>query len=83
MLDIKFIRENSDKIKEVCREKGIELDINYLLSLDKKRRELIKKSEGLRFQQKKLGKEEPQIPQKLPTPISHKELTLFWTLGKD
>ena len=58
MLDIKFIRENSDKIKEVCREKGIELDINYLLSLDKKRRELIKKSEGLRFQQKKLGEEE-------------------------
>ena len=57
MLDIKFIRENSDKIKEVCRAKGIKLDIDYLLSLDKKRRELIKKSEKLRFQQKKLGRE--------------------------
>jgi len=32
MLDIKFIRENSDKMKEVCKKKGIELDISYLLS---------------------------------------------------
>ncbi len=57
MLDIKFIRENPDKMKKVCLAKGIELDIDYLLSLDKKRRNLIKKSEELRFQQKKLGKE--------------------------
>ena len=34
MLDINFIRENPDKIKEVCQAKGIDLDIDKLLSLD-------------------------------------------------
>jgi len=57
MLDINFIRENSDKIKEVCQAKGIDLDIDKLLSLDGKRRKLIQESEALRFEQKKLGKD--------------------------
>ena len=65
MLDIKFIRENPDKMKKVCQAKGIELDIDYLLSLDKKRRDLIKKSEELRFQQKKLGKEKREKAKKI------------------
>ena len=55
MLDIKFIRENSDKIKEVCKNKRVNLDVDRLLVLDKERRNLIKKSEELRFRQKKLG----------------------------
>lgn len=57
MLDINFIRENPDKIKKVCQAKGINLDINKLLSLDEERRKLIKESETLRFEQKKLGKD--------------------------
>lgn len=57
MLDINFIRENPDKIKEVCQAKGIDLDIDKLLSLDGKRRKLIQESETLRFEQKKLGKD--------------------------
>ncbi len=57
MLDINFIRENPDKIKKVCQAKGIDLDINKLLSLDEKRRKLIKESESLRFEQKKLGQD--------------------------
>ena len=65
MLDINFIRENPDKIKEVCKAKGIEFDIDELLSLDKKRRNLIKKSEGLRFEQKKLGKKEREKAKKI------------------
>ncbi len=65
MLDINFIRENPDKIKEVCKAKGIEFDIDELLSLDKKRRKLIKESEGLRFEQKKLGKEEREKAKKI------------------
>ncbi|MGP8320892.1 MAG: serine--tRNA ligase [Methanosarcinaceae archaeon] len=40
MLDIKFIRENSDKIKEAIKNKNIDLDIDKLLKLDKKKREL-------------------------------------------
>ncbi len=65
MLDIKFIRENPNKIKEVCKAKGVKLDVDFLLALDKQRRELIKKSEGLRFQQKKLGKEEREKAKKI------------------
>jgi seryl-tRNA synthetase len=41
MLDIKFIRENPDKVKEACRKKNIKFDVDNLLSLDAKRRELI------------------------------------------
>lgn len=48
MLDIKFIRNNPDKVKEGCRKKGVEVDIDRLLELDKKRREILKKVEDSR-----------------------------------
>ncbi|MFA6236197.1 MAG: serine--tRNA ligase [Bacteriovorax sp.] len=35
MLDIKFIRENSDIVKKACQMKNINLDIDQLLTLDK------------------------------------------------
>jgi seryl-tRNA synthetase len=35
MLDIKFIRENSDIVKKACQLKNITLDMDLLLSLDK------------------------------------------------
>lgn len=35
MLDIKFIRENSDIVKNACKLKNITLDIDQLLSVDK------------------------------------------------
>ncbi|MBC7713692.1 MAG: serine--tRNA ligase [Rhizobacter sp.] len=35
MLDIKFIRENSDIVKNACKLKNITLDIDQLLSIDK------------------------------------------------
>lgn len=41
MLDIKFIRENPDKVKEACRKKKINFDVDNLLKLDAQRRELI------------------------------------------
>jgi len=41
MLDIKFIRENPDKVKEACKKKKIDFDVDNLLKLDEKRRELI------------------------------------------
>ena len=40
MLDIKYIRDNTDKIKETCKNKNITLDIDHLLELDKIRRDL-------------------------------------------
>jgi len=58
MLDIKYIRENKEALKEAIKNKNIVLDLDELLDTDKKRRELISKSETLRAEQKKLGKED-------------------------
>ncbi|PIX03048.1 hypothetical protein COZ78_02375, partial [bacterium (Candidatus Gribaldobacteria) CG_4_8_14_3_um_filter_42_11] len=35
MLDIKFIRENPEKVKQGAKNKGVEIDIDRLLGLDK------------------------------------------------
>ena len=40
MLDLKFIRENADLVKTAVKEKGEEVDIDLLLSMDKKVRQL-------------------------------------------
>ena len=48
MLEIKFIRENPDLIKEGARKKKINVDIDRLLEVDEKRRKLLLKSETLK-----------------------------------
>ncbi len=40
MLDIKYIRENAEQIKQNCKNRLVDIDIDNLLILDKKRREL-------------------------------------------
>jgi len=55
MLDIKFIRENPEKVKEGIQKKGAEVDIEKILKLDRKRRELIQKIENLKAEKNKLG----------------------------
>ena len=57
MLDIKFIRENPDKVKEACKNKQVKVDIDRLLELDKKRRELLLALEDMRAQKNKANKE--------------------------
>jgi len=55
MLDIKFIRENKDIIKEGAKKKHIEVDIDKLLSVDEKRLELLSRVEFLRGEQNKMN----------------------------
>ncbi len=55
MLDIKFIRENKDVIKEGAKKKHIEVDIDTLLSVDEKRLELLSRVEFLRGEQNKMN----------------------------
>ncbi len=43
MLDIKFIRENKDLVKEAARKKHIEFDVDHLLTVDDKRKDLTQK----------------------------------------
>lgn len=53
MLDIKFIRENKDIIKEGAKKKHIEVDVDELLVLDEKRLEILSRVEFLRGEQNK------------------------------
>jgi len=57
MLDIKFIRENPDKVKEGCKAKQVKVDIDRLLEVDKKRRETLQALEDIRAQKNKANKE--------------------------
>lgn len=53
MLDINYIREHADAVRENCKHRGVTCDINGLIARDEDRRELIQKSEALRAQQKR------------------------------
>jgi seryl-tRNA synthetase len=48
MLDIQYIRENHKKVKQAASNKNISVDIDELLTLDQKRRELLQEIEKLR-----------------------------------
>lgn len=57
MLDINFIRENTDIVKKAVVEKHANVDIDHLVEVDKKRRELISEIETLREQRNIAAKE--------------------------
>ena len=56
MLDIHFIRNNAQIIKDAARKKNIEVDIDELLMVDDQRREILQKVESLRAEQNEAGK---------------------------
>ncbi|MBP7805088.1 MAG: serine--tRNA ligase, partial [Candidatus Pacebacteria bacterium] len=55
MLDIKFIRDNQDLVKDAIRKKFIKLELSELISLDDRRREVLLATENLRAEQKKIS----------------------------
>jgi len=59
MLDLKFIRENKEAIKENCRNRQAEVDIDKLLELDEKKRILDKEIQTLRGERNKKSKTKP------------------------
>lgn len=56
MLDIKFIRENSEEIKKAIKNKNINLNIDELLQIDKERRGFISRIDELQIVKNKLAK---------------------------
>ncbi len=54
MLDLKFIRENPDLVRQAIRNKNEKADVDALLELDKGRRRFIGEVESLRAQQNKV-----------------------------
>ena len=53
MLDINFIRENSEVVKKACKDKNTNVDVDTVLELDKKKRELMTEMEILKAEQNK------------------------------
>ncbi len=61
MLDLKFIRENPEKVKEGILNKNEKSRIDEILELDKKRREIISKSEELKSKRNQVSAQIPQM----------------------
>jgi seryl-tRNA synthetase len=57
MLDIKFIRDNKDLIKDGARKKHLNFDVDALITVDDKRRELMQKVEAVKAEQNKFSAE--------------------------
>lgn len=57
MLDIKFIRDNLDLVKDALKNRGCDIDLDKLLEIDLERKKIIKDVEGLKNQRNKLSEE--------------------------
>jgi seryl-tRNA synthetase len=55
MLDIRFIRENTELVKEKAKQKGYDVDIDQLTGFDKQRSEILQEVEDLRRQRNELA----------------------------
>src|SRR5437879_427826 len=56
MLDLAFIRNNPEQIKEACRLKNNSLDVDYLLDVDQRALALQRQVEEARAEQNQLSK---------------------------
>lgn len=59
MIDIQLIRDNPELIKENNRKRGVVIDVDALLEVDKKRRALQTRRDALRAEQKKMSSVKP------------------------
>ncbi len=64
MLDINIIRNDTDKVKEAIANKNDKVDIDSLLELDSKRRELLNECEQLRHKRNITSKEISELKSK-------------------
>ncbi len=59
MLSLDFIRNNKKKVEEAAKNKGRSVNLDKILELDDKRRELIQKTQTLREERNKTTHEKP------------------------
>ena len=57
MLDIKFIRENPSFVQKAAKDKGVDIDINHVLEIDKKHREFQTEVQKLREERNRISRE--------------------------
>lgn len=70
MLDIKFIRENSDIVKSAVAKKRLAVDVDQLIALDVDRLAIMTEIEGMRARQN-------EVSQKMPTAEADEKATLL------
>lgn len=90
MVDIQFIRENPELVKEKTKQKGYDVDIDELLRLDIERLELMQQVESLRQQRnenaansKAAGKPNDElinVGKQIKIELSHREALLAETI---
>jgi len=62
MLDLKFIRENPDLVRKAIEQKGLALDLDELLALDRELAELKRNIEGLQAERNANAKAAGKVP---------------------
>src|SRR3984957_7174645 len=56
MLDAQFIRDNLDAVKTNCRNRGVQVDVDRVLTLDEDRRRLLQNMQVLQQRQNEIAK---------------------------
>ncbi len=75
MIDIKKVREDVAAYKQVCKNKNKDVDVDLMLSLDDQRRDLQKRLDDMKFQQKEFAaKKDFDWAKKLKSEIQKLEL---------
>ena len=82
MLDIKYIRENPQEVKENNKNRGVKVNIDRFLELDKKRAGLIKEVDTLRAEKNKFKGKPTFKDLKNLKEVKEKEEKLTKTLRK-
>src|SRR5262245_19747497 len=62
MLDIKFVRENAEAVKAAAKKKRMEVDVDRVLDVDRRRRELVQRLDLDRAEQNRLSKSIVALP---------------------
>ncbi len=57
MFDLKFVRDNPEKVQEGLRKRGLDLGLEEFLELEKKRREVIGEVEALKSERNRVSQE--------------------------
>ena len=64
MLDIKFIRDNRETVERMLEQRGYDMDLQTILSLDQQRREAIQEVESLKHERKVVSEQIAQMKKK-------------------
>lgn len=57
MIDLRLIRQDTDLVKRACANKGVTVDIDRILTLDRRRREILGEVEALKARRNEVSKQ--------------------------